>query len=753
MLLALALRLLVWRWHELYPLGGDEREYLDQALALLRERRYVELRLMRPPLYTGFLAACIYLLDSLVQRLRLVQAVISALTVLPIYALTIALLRDRRAAMAAALLAALSYTLAANATELLTETLFLFGLATFLWLLVKAGGWGPGNEERGTRNEERGTRNEDRGPRTEDRGPRTDGRGRENKGAMPRARAIYAALGGVTLGLLALLRSVALPLLPLAMLWLWFRRQEAGDRRYLARATSPVYLLPFAFCLVVLPWTARNYLAYGALIVVDTTGAENLWLDNDPAGREAVKAQLYALGDDRAARQRLAMRRGLEAIAGDPARFLAKAWGEAQKFVALQFFDDMRARRAIWVPPHEVWLRLVLGDGVWLILLFGGVVGLWLAPECTMQHETNRRASRLHTLHDARWLLVPWVLYVFLTALVFHVELRYRLPLYPALLPYAGWTLARIADWRGFKSKIHAPGFNGGHHVEANPTSKLLPAALTCLALGALLLLHHPYPAEAWTLAWKHAHLLRADHALEAGDPAGARTAAGQALARDPHSALASVALARAALLEGDRTGALAALDAAVAAVPDHPRAHVLRGAVLRAQGREGAARADLAYETASLEDLQRWAWDVLAPWQPPPAALDVGGGLDLGFLRGFHPAGPAGARWTRAEAEVRLSAPHPPVMLELRLASGRPAGAPPPDVTVLLDGREIGGIRPARELQTYRISVPPGALTPGEPAVVTLRSGTFRPRDLDRASPDARELGVMVDWIGFVTP
>jgi hypothetical protein len=137
-LLALALRLLVWRWHELYPLGGDEREYLDQALTLLRERRYVELRLMRPPLYTGFLAACIYLLDSLVQRLRLVQAVISALTVLPVYALTIELLRDRRAALLAALLAALSYTLAANATELLTETLFLFGLATFFWLLLRA---------------------------------------------------------------------------------------------------------------------------------------------------------------------------------------------------------------------------------------------------------------------------------------------------------------------------------------------------------------------------------------------------------------------------------------------------------------------------------------------------------------------------------------------------------------------------------------------------------------------------------------
>src|SRR5688572_31268091 len=80
-LLALGLRLLVWRWHRLYDLGGDEREYFEQALTLLREHRYVELNLMRPPLYTGFLAACVYLLgDSLVQQLRLVQAIIGALT-------------------------------------------------------------------------------------------------------------------------------------------------------------------------------------------------------------------------------------------------------------------------------------------------------------------------------------------------------------------------------------------------------------------------------------------------------------------------------------------------------------------------------------------------------------------------------------------------------------------------------------------------------------------------------------------------
>jgi len=198
LLLALALRLLAWRWHAQYQLGGDEQEYFDQALALLRTHRYVELKLMRPPLYTGFLAACISLFDSLVQRLRLIQAIISALTTVPIYLLTRQLFGARRIALLATLLAALNYTLAANATELLTETLFVFGLTVFFWLLLVSG----------------------QRPKLQDTTP------------FSHALAPWSAiLAGLALGALILLRSVALPLLPLGALWLLCRRPTNDERR------------------------------------------------------------------------------------------------------------------------------------------------------------------------------------------------------------------------------------------------------------------------------------------------------------------------------------------------------------------------------------------------------------------------------------------------------------------------------------------------------------------------------------------
>ena len=749
---ALGLRLLVWRWREFYPLGGDEQEYLNQALTLLREHRYVELRLMRPPLYTAFLAVSISLFDSLVQRLRLVQALISALTVVPVYLLTHRLFGNRRVALVAGLLAALSYTLAANATELLTETLFLFGLTTAFWLLVEAGGrWAvdAGGRRQGGK-EARG---------------RADGQF-PHRAASRSPSLARSLLAGLAVGLLALLRSVALPLLPLGALWLAIRPVNGGewtpDVSYrslvghrlssTAHRFSSAAALLLAAMLVILPWTARNYARYGALIVVDTTGAENLWLDNDPAGREAVKAQLYALGDDRAARQRLAAQRGFAAIADNPGRFAAKAWGEAQAFFALQFFDELREKRAIWVAPLDVWLRLLLGDALWLALLIGGIVGLWCAPGAagrrttdggrqTTQDETHRSHLNARPSPDPRWLFVPWALYILGTSLLFHVELRYRLPLYPALLPYAAWALTgRAARVRaGFPGASGPAGSFTARAGRVGGPSRLQVsgAALTVAGALALMLLHRPYPAEAAMLAPKHLALRQAEDALAAGDAARARAAATAALRRDPDSALARVALARAALLAGDRAAALADLGAAITALPAHPHAHLLRGAIWRAEGRAGDARRELAFERNSLEDLQAWAWDVFAPVGPPPRELAVGGGLDLGYLRGFSLA-EGGYRWTPAQAAFRLAGAGS--VLELELASGRPADAPRPEVAVLADGREIGRARPGPGWQTYRFPLPPGGAS-----VVTLRSDTFRPRDYDRASPDGRALGVMV--------
>lgn len=714
---ALCLRLVVWHWHQFYPLGGDEQEYLDQALTLLREWRYVDLRLMRPPLYGIFLAGCIVLVDSLVQHLRLVQAIISTATVLPVWLLTRELVTLRSgttpshqiapdcmrtvAPLIAALLCALSYTLAAYATELLTETLFLSGLTIVLWLLVRV----------------------------------------QNR--MSRATA-SASIAGLVLGLLCLTRSVALVLLPLGILWLLIPALSQRSTAPYPRRLLPAALFLLGTVLVIMPWSVRNTVTYGSLIIIDTTGSENLWLDNDPAGRETVKAQLYALGDDRATRQQRAMERGIAAITNHPHHFVSKAWGELRSFFALEYTDDMRRRQAIWVPPAEVGARLLLGDGVWLVVLLCGTVGLWVE---------STRAIRTRATTSPAWPFALWGLYILLTALVFHVELRYRLPLYPVLLPYAAITIVHI----------------GTRHVPRHlpPVHALLPLC----SIIILMLLHRPYPVLAWNLGWKHLHLARAEYALAREQSSTAQQAAHAALRYDPESALAHVALARAMRLNGNDTEAEALLREAIALKPAHPHAHLLLGDLLRQQGNLQAAT-HLEYETASLQDLQVWSWQRFTT--PATTTLDIGSSLDLGMVQGFYPAegeddaSARGWRWSMGTARVRLALPagsgtcteqeqtEARHTLHLRLASGRPPGVSSPLLHMVVGNDRIGQFQIRPDWHTYMLPLPPCCLNTGEyqtteereGCVLTLQSETFRPRSYDRFSDDGRVLGIMVDHI-----
>ncbi len=752
LLLALAVRLAVWHWHTYYPLGGDEQEYLQQALTLLREHRYQELRLMRPPLYGVFLASCIVAVDSLVQRLRLIQVFLSTATIIPMWLLTKQLVSTwnsaqthrhvlSKAPFISIVLCALSYTLADYATELLTETLFLLGVTTLLWLLMRSY-------------------------------------------AIPQRHPYrVAALAGVILGLLCLLRSVALPLLVLGAFLLLFSHTSKGKfdarchallgvRGTLDSTNRHRLLAALVFVLstlvIIVPWTMRNYATYGGLILIDTTGAENLWLDNDPAGREAVKAQLYALGEDRLARQQLATRNGIAAITTHTHHFMRKAWQELRAFFALEYTDDMLARPAIWVPPPEVWMRLLLGDGLFVLVLIAGIAGLWsnimpreytIAPQRTQRTQRKNSENRVVSVfahmmvHSKKYvdaaphvLSALWVLYILVTAMAFHVELRYRLPLYPVLLPYAALWLEHM--YKAVKTRDEGRGTRDEGRGAGAGTMLLRVALHPAMLVLCLMLLHKPYPALAWQLGQKHVHLAQAEQALAHNHTEVAQKHAYAALHQDPESVLARVALARVALLRHDDTQVEALLREAIALLPAHPHPHVLRGDMLRQQGNMADARHALAYEAATLQDVQAWSWQRFTT--PPMPKLDIGNGLDLGMIRGFHLHTPVTHwRWTTGHATMRLANQPLSDTLRLRLASGRPPMAPNPTVEVRIAGipSHSTTLNVSPEWNVYTVSLP-SVQQQTTPLVVEIYSDTFRPRLYDPASPDNRVLGIIVDWV-----
>ena len=89
---------------------------------------------------------------------------------------------------------------------------------------------------------------------------------------------------------------------------------------------------------------------------------------------------------------------------------------------------------------------------------------------------------------------------------------------------------------------------------------------------------------------------------------------------------------------------------------------------------------------------------------------------------------------------------------LSLRLASGRPADAPLPTVTVTTSNGAIAEFLVAVDWQVYTV---PLTNLPGNqqtkttvPLIVKLSSDTFTPRAYDRTSDDGRVLGVMVDQV-----
>ena len=82
----------------------------------------------------------------------------------------------------------------------------------------------------------------------------------------------------------------------------------------------------------------------------------------------------------------------------------------------------------------------------------------------------------------------------------------------------------------------------------------------------------------------------------------------------------------------------------------------------------------------------------------------------------------------------------------------GRPAAAPPADVTVLLNDVPLGTVRVENGFREYDVGIPPdvaaAAAATREPVRIMLRTPTWNPMKVLGTGDDNRELGVMVDSV-----
>ncbi|MFQ5718329.1 MAG: ArnT family glycosyltransferase [Acidobacteriota bacterium] len=379
--------ILVWAVANM-PCTHDQCEYLTLADGL-RSGQGIQLYdgFLWPPGFIAFLAACLSLFGDSLTSPRMVQVLLSTVTVGVVYALG-RRLADSRAGLAAAALFAFYPNLVGFTHLLWPETLYIFLFSCGLLFLVRD--------------------------------------------HAPAPRQVIAA--GLCIGLAALVRGIAFFFAPVAAAWLAWRFRH---RPLLAP------LLLVATAAVVAPWTVRNAVQYHRLVLIDTTVGHNLYIGTNvspPSNWDLGFNDRRRIRDGRprcdeanpADRDGCELRHGLAFIATHPWLMLRRV---PVKLADLLNPSSFVLRHAVLGHyPHafgatalRILTLVVVLPYVAVVVL--GVLGLGLGPA--------RPGQQLILLLLAYHLAVH--------AVTFGMT-RFRLPLMPFLMAAAGLLLTR--SWR-----------------------------------------------------------------------------------------------------------------------------------------------------------------------------------------------------------------------------------------------------------------------------------------------------------------
>jgi tetratricopeptide (TPR) repeat protein len=396
----------------------------------------------------------------------------------------------------------------------------------------------------------------------------------------------WSFAGGVACGAASMAVAnllIGAPCAAAALLWRGWR----SARRAAGLAAAALALAGLAAGIA--PSLARNWRTAGAPMPVSANGGLNFYFGNNPEARgtfcapgpewasiekqrdvalESASAALgHAAGEAEAGAYWT--RRGLDWIAAEPAA-AARLW-------LTKLADALSSTEfEILYPPDAARDETPLLWAAWLP--FGALLAL-----AALGWSAGVRG---------RGLFVAWLASGLAAGLLFFTYSRFRLPVLPALLPFAGAGLARLIDW-----------------ARAGAAAPRWPA----WTLAAALLAQSFVPFEG-----RYPEQLRANALV---DMAGALRVAGGDLTRaaallDANALVDMAGALRAA--GGDLTRAAALLDRALELVPRNARARTEYGLLELARGDERAAFEQLRAARAAGIDYPpadyNLAWLVLNP-------------------------------------------------------------------------------------------------------------------------------------------
>jgi hypothetical protein len=566
-----------------------------------------------------------------------------------------------------------------------------------------------------------------------------------------RAQALFATIiAGALFGLATLTRSQTLLALPVIAVWVAFARQRTLQRALVFLAAA---------LLTVAPWTVYNSRIYGGLIPVDTSGAFNLligaWSAHDGERRDAPTRDfvLAMFPDPRAAppaetclphpgpqpnqamRQAAMIREGLCLIADRPLAFMQKSLIELVDLFRINYTGAERLTDGFSIGRLPVWyvlMTFLLDDTLYVLTLPLGVIGWAVARRSAL--DAGAPAS----------LIGIWLAFSILLAPLLFAINRFRMPLLPFIFILAAVTIDTFLRRRAYlfdtlRTRYGiACGVLAGllTLIAASPHAYLEPRPPGSDSQWASYL--GPYPSSlaitgiaigARPFALDDARFLAA---LQAGDIAAADAILHHGT---PGRDTARLGAALIAAHQGRYREALALLPPpdTLAATGDVPGS-VLWGDLLRSLGDEAGARAAFTPRYVDAANPVAWAWDWLRPVST--RVIDLGGNLDLGYIRGCYPGEGDAAerrtyRWCTDGALLRFPGAGRAQAQRLMVTvdgRGWPADLRPASpVRVLLLGNEIGAF-PANPngVRTFEVSLPP--MADGADITIELRGSVFVP-------------------------
>lgn len=282
---------------------------------------------------------------------------------------------------------------------------------------------------------------------------------------------------GIALGTAILLRQVFLLFLPFLFGWLFFVSRRNQGRRIVARGILTASLVAG---IMIVPWTVRNYFAFGRFVLLNTNaGFAFFWgnhpihgtdfvpiLDGAQSYGSLLPARLRTL--DEASVERELLREGIGFIRRDPQRYLLLSVSRAKEY--FRFWPSAKSSGTSNVVR-------VASFGLFLPFMLTGIAA---ASFCS-----RGKRPRLIRNGDERCsghllLLLFMGVYTAIHLLSWTL-IRYRLPVDSVLVLYAGCGIW----WLASRCRPFGTPFENIHSHKACPSDKSREASCVESASGA----------------------------------------------------------------------------------------------------------------------------------------------------------------------------------------------------------------------------------------------------------------------------